>query len=609
MKKTLIVTSSFLMMLSAGAQVVRDHRKTPKPSTNSPTKPTTNPVIVDGTMVLLSPDIVVYEHANYSGQSKTLTVGTYRLTGVPGDLNDQISSIKVPAGMAVMIYEHSNNTGGYGSYVDLLENTPDLAVYNFNDKISYINVFTVERAGGHVWVRGRNANNTVVPGHWERKRANGTMPDNSPPGVVLEVYETGDAAAAATATQAEIDEFDKIMSEQSGVAVLGGETTAPIYYHHNKPNEEVYKYNKVIDPSRLPGAFFDWAANKLGWAGIVVKPFEVVSDVAGDIKDFIFGSSSTKVKMDCWYPVSEFRQTVCGKLKEDALICSQDFLHTQVTIDKDVCYNLIPSPGFTSMLTNRWTGETSTVIEGEVKTKNLTNFNTQTQKSTETTTPRNPMLLQIKKDENVCLYGPWMGDILDLNLNVPVPLTNQRVEIADLNLRKNNEIHPVNQLWRKVGNETHLIAVVDGTGYFQVRGNGEVEASGLNQSMRFYIAFTIPGKSRPGISSGFREYDINGIAFDITDGTLSEIPAETVTLKHRGNVAVKIKANSILRLQKTFNVSFDKVRKRPNGSIQGYIVVETVRITKQGGSINIIVKDQTVDNSPVMDAVPVRERQ
>ena len=93
-------------------------------------------------------------------------------------------------------------------------------------------------------------------------------------------------------------------------------------------------------------------------------------------------------------------------MKEDVFICPQNYLHTQVTIDKDVCYSLKPSPAFTSMLSNRWTGETHDGIEGEVKLINFVNYNTATGKSTETLVPRNPLMMQIKKDENLCLYGP-----------------------------------------------------------------------------------------------------------------------------------------------------------------------------------------------------------
>jgi hypothetical protein len=82
-----------------------------------------------------------------------------------------------------------------------------------------------------------------------------------------------------------------------------------------------------------------------------------------------------------------------------------------------------------------------------------------------------------------------MCDILSLRLKVPIPLTDAKINFANIYRRANNEIHPINQMWRKVGNETHLVAIVDGTGYFQKIGNNEVAASGLNQRMQFHIAF------------------------------------------------------------------------------------------------------------------------
>jgi hypothetical protein len=577
MRKILSLLVCSLLMILAEAQ---------KP-TRLPTRPTTGvlqPVTVD-----------VFEDVNFTGAFQSYGLGTHRLVGPP-DLNDRISSIKVPKGYVVMIYEHANEAGGMGSYTDLMEDCPDLAVYNLSDKVSYLSVFTAEKAGGYVWVRARNVNNKVVPGHWERKRASGVVPDNSPPAVVIALYERDDAANAPDATQAEIDEFNDVVTHQMGVGVLGGETTTPIYYHHNQPNEEVYKYEKIIDPSRLPGAFFDWAAEKLGRAGIILKPFEAVTDFVGDVKDWIFGSSSTKVGMDTWYPVSEHRTTVCGSATKDASICTQDYLHTQVTIDKDVCLHITPSEKFRPVLSNRWTGETSTDIEAEVKFKNLVGS------GIEGTTPRNPLLLQTKKDEKVCVYGPWMGDVMNLTLNVPIPFSDSKVELGNLNLRKNNEIHPVNQAWKRNGKEWQLIAVADGTGYFQKKKYGEIEASGLNQRMRFYIAFLLSAGT--GINSNNVVYDINGIGFDFAPNPAIDIQPESIELKNQGVSRVKVNAHSVVRLQRTFKVFFDKVRKRPNGAIQGYVVVETEPITTQGGSMNIIVKDQSPESGLVRPVRP-----
>ena len=601
MKQIIIAFFCLLFAGSLTSQVVRDHR-TANPGKES--------------VVNISPAssgaVILYENGNFAGQSKSFVAGTYRFF-TPADLNDIVSSIKVPAGMAVVVYEHANSKGGYGNYIDLMEDCPDLTVYNLNDKVSYLIVLNAARPGFY-YARGRMTNNQFVAGHWERERANGQKPDNAPPGTVSilpPTLEADDIANAPLATQAEIDEFENVQKNQLNVGVLGGETTRPFYFHHNKPGEEVYKYKKVIDPARLPGKFFDWASEKLGWVGFVVTPYlaltELATEVVMDFKDWLFGSSSTKMEIDCWYPDSEFKRTVCGKMEESVEICTQDYSHTKVTLDKDVCYNLLPSEKFVPMLTNKLTGETYGKIEGEVRPLYLTNLNTSTGKTSEGMTPRNPLLMQINKDENVCLYGPWMADILDINLKVPVPFTDESLDIGNIDLRKANEIHPVNQLWRKNGTETQLIAIADGTGYFQKVSNNEVAASGLNQRMRFYIAFTLPAKLNP-VTGSTPVYDINGVGFEFTDNPVVDIQPEMVTLKYNDVVRIKVNDNSFVRLQKTHSVFFDKVRKRANGSVQGYIVVETERITKPGGSINIFVKDLTVNNSPLSPERPVLDK-
>lgn len=577
--KSLILAIAFVAIISqANGQVLREPR---------PSKPLTE-----------NNTVIIYEDINFGGTGKMFEPGVYLLTG----FNDVVSSVQVPAGLGIIISEHGSEKGGEGTFVDILEDCPDLSVYKFNDIASYITVFKTTN-GDRVWVRNKLRDGKFVPGHWERKRSDGKLPDNTPPAISSAA--DNDISYAPLATQAELDEFNHIRNNQLSVGVLSGGTTSPFYYHHNQPGEEVYKYNKIIDPSRLPGALLDIINEKLGRFGVLIKPFETVADLAGDIKDWFFGSTSTKMKMDCWFPVSEYRKTVCGSMKEDVFICPQNYLHTQVTIDKDICYSLKPSPAFTSMLSNRWTGETHDGIEGEVKLTNLANYNTATGKSTETLVPRNPLMLQIKKDENVCMYGPWVGDVLDLNFKVPVPLTDTKIDIGNIDLRKGNEIHPINQFWRISGKETQLIAVVDGTGYFEKTGNREVAASGLNQDMLFYVAFMIPA---PGTNTPVLTYDINGIGFEFTNFPAQEVKPETLSLKLNGVEKLRVNDNSFLRTQKTHSVYFEKLRKTADGSIQGYIVVQTERITNRGGSINIFVKDVTNYGVPVRDRVPVKDR-
>ena len=121
------------------------------------------------------------------------------------------------------------------------------------------------------------------------------------------------------------------------------------------------------------------------------------------------------------------------------------------------------------------------------------------------------------------------------------------------------------------------------------------------------VAFTLPAKLNP-VTGSTPLYDINGVGFEFTDNPVVDIQPEMITLKYNDVVRVKVNDNSFVRLQKTHRVFFDKVRKRANGSVQGYLVVETERITKPGGSINIFVKDQTVNNSPLSPERPVLDK-
>ena len=154
-------------------------------------------------VAVLTDAVTIYEDANFGGRSKMLGPGGYRFF-TPEDLNDVISSVRVPAGLCATLYEHADDGGGYGISVDLLEDCPDLSVYGFNDKVSYVNVFpttngqvvvTDHRGGGtttaqagFVYARSRMMSGQFVPGHWERPRARGAGPDNSPPAVVSPPY-------------------------------------------------------------------------------------------------------------------------------------------------------------------------------------------------------------------------------------------------------------------------------------------------------------------------------------------------------------------------------------------------------------------------------------
>lgn len=111
--------------------------------------------------------VVLFENPNFTGASRSFGPGQYVLN----DFNDMASSVRVPAGMVALLYEHAAPGSGYGISVDLLENTADLSTLNFNKKLSYLSVFYSTRDNTYEWARNKMVNGQFVPGHWERKKA------------------------------------------------------------------------------------------------------------------------------------------------------------------------------------------------------------------------------------------------------------------------------------------------------------------------------------------------------------------------------------------------------------------------------------------------------
>ena len=122
----------------------------------------------------------LYSDSQFATSSVPLDEGDTRFTT---DFNDSASSIRVAPGYCAVLYEHANEFNGYGASVDLLEDCPDLSVYGFDKKTSYVHVFRTER-DGFVWARGAMRDGQFVNGHWERKRAGGGSGLNSAVAVV-----------------------------------------------------------------------------------------------------------------------------------------------------------------------------------------------------------------------------------------------------------------------------------------------------------------------------------------------------------------------------------------------------------------------------------------
>jgi hypothetical protein len=82
--------------------------------------------------------VVIYTDANYRGQSSSLLPGTYGTMALAGFPDNALSSLTVPAGYRVVIYEFENFTGK--SYT-ITASKPGFIISGWNDKTSSIAVY------------------------------------------------------------------------------------------------------------------------------------------------------------------------------------------------------------------------------------------------------------------------------------------------------------------------------------------------------------------------------------------------------------------------------------------------------------------------------------
>jgi hypothetical protein len=105
--------------------------------------------------------VVLYENRNFGGREKSYGIGEVSVV----DFNDMASSIKVPPGLVVIVYEHAGPNGGYGLWVDFLEDQPNLADVNFDKKISHLKIVPRWNSNA-VWVRNSLRNGQFEAGHY-----------------------------------------------------------------------------------------------------------------------------------------------------------------------------------------------------------------------------------------------------------------------------------------------------------------------------------------------------------------------------------------------------------------------------------------------------------
>ena len=132
-------------------------------------------------------EVTIYGEANFQGASASVASGEFGESLLVLHMNDAVSSIKVPTGMVAVVYEHADSGGGFGRFVDFLEDQPDLSVFGLNDQISWIRAFDAHSAQFGQWVRNAIVsthimavvNSRFVEGHWSG--SNDPIPYNPTP--------------------------------------------------------------------------------------------------------------------------------------------------------------------------------------------------------------------------------------------------------------------------------------------------------------------------------------------------------------------------------------------------------------------------------------------
>jgi hypothetical protein len=400
----------------------------------------------------------LFDGIGFTGQSKKLKADTaYRLS----DFNDITSSIRVPAGLVAVVYEHVDNGGGYGISVDLMEDCPDLSRYNFNNITSYVIILnsvksitprnhdgTTGKPTYFYYARGRITNGEYVPGTWERERADGHMPENTSMAVVSPPIAPHDLSVLAvngpTTTIAFLgvqssegkELWDKAMNDQLGI--IGNDFRGPEHIG-------TACFERTIDTksecyTSLPGDAKDALVKYL------VTPTAYFVD--------LFGSGISS--MNFWYPQyrrsvrpsdhPEFYKRTLSGILNNAHFADEPCLY----LDEDLNLDIIPNKGYEYLISeahpvtktgksilgredcNPFTSvEAEITLEPAIKETFLNNY------------------LKSRINQNICVYGSWIYD--DGHCDQP-------------------EIHPAEQIWwmNQQGNvkKYNLNVICDASGRF-----------------------------------------------------------------------------------------------------------------------------------------------
>lgn len=343
-------------------------------------------------------EVTIFEHANFQGRSRTLGEGKYQLVDA-NDMNDMVSSLKVPPGLVAFVYEHADSGGGFGIAADFLEDCADLSQFGLNDQISYITVFAAQPPTGFIWARNAIVDGQFVSGHWERKRASGALPPNA--GVVVSppipAHDLGQPVVTSGGTPAVADS-DAVR-------------------------------NHVI-PAFVPfPAQARWDMAVKDQMGIIGSDYRGIEKIGSAAFERASNNLFIPDSFNFWYPQKQpndhrdivyFKRTLAGKLLE-----SHISKITGTFPDADLNINIEPTEGYQYLITEGHPREYTDIMSAEytlsahqhgqpdcdddASKAEFTFIEAEIDFDARVKEHFN-QLLQQRKGKSLCVYGVWMYD-------------------------------------------------------------------------------------------------------------------------------------------------------------------------------------------------------
>ncbi|MEZ4295651.1 MAG: aerolysin family beta-barrel pore-forming toxin [Polyangiaceae bacterium] len=106
----------------------------------------------------LNSPVTLYEHSSYGGKSSSFASGVFDTGSLGAVGNDRVTSVKVPSGMTVKLYEHARYRG---SSLKLTKDTTNVGSA-FNDKTSSVAVYgSITESGSAIALSGVSNNATL----------------------------------------------------------------------------------------------------------------------------------------------------------------------------------------------------------------------------------------------------------------------------------------------------------------------------------------------------------------------------------------------------------------------------------------------------------------